>query len=229
MTEIEIPNRGQIRPHLLHLKFEVVGYGRQMSYRIECPHEGDGAGRPCAAWEECVSGDPRCTEHMPPPEPNVPEPQGKYSDGRMHYPEGTNPEHIRLWNEWEAANDQWNDDHPNGPHHPTDECWVQQFVAEGYEDGFELARTFDEQPIISPVKVHWENTGQIDDSYLVLHPWEDVHRLCPMCRNELPAKQHNVVPDHTINGMFCGGSGQSLAYGEIPRIGGAVEWRTTQS
>jgi hypothetical protein len=81
--------------------------------------------------------------------------------------------HIKAWAEYYEADDAWSDEHPNGAVHPTDECWLKDFVAEGYEDGFELDIEFDGQPVVSPIPVYWTNRGHFDDSFVELHPWEE--------------------------------------------------------
>lgn len=168
-------NMGQKKPHLLHVEFDVVGSYHMLKYRVECPNETESAdARSCASYVECTPSDPACKDHLRPEEPDVPEPQGKYRDGKMHYPEGTDPAHIKAWDDYERVLDEWNDEHPEGPYHPTDECWIKDYVAQGYEDGFELSDEFDGTPVVSPLKVYWTNRGQIDDSFVELHPWEEI-------------------------------------------------------
>lgn len=166
---------GQKKPHLLHVEFDIGGSFRILQYKIECPNESEGIARDCSSWVECSEGDAECVDHLPPKQPDVPEPDLKWRGGERVVPEDTDPAHVKAWDEYYEAHEDWYGEREHPGYHQTDECWLKDYVNEGYEDGFELSREFDGVPVASPLKVFWVNSGGgIDDSYVELYPWEEV-------------------------------------------------------
>lgn len=154
------------KPHLLHVRLNHLE-PEGVSYKITCPHDEEGAKRPCAVWMDCYHAEPRA--------PHIPEPPHTWIDGERVYTEGAaEAAEITTWQRFWQMYDLWAKEHEHGRvGHAKDECWIEQTVSEGsYDEDWELI-DFDDVDVAGPVEVAWDNTGGRDDAYLLLQPWTD--------------------------------------------------------
>lgn len=111
-------------------------------------------------------------KHSEPREPECDEPQYVLDEGTSEkiYGSDSSMEAIEAWASFYAACDEYEETHSSG-FHATDECWLKVTVAAfNLNDQWEL-KGFDNQLVVGPVPVDWDNAGSLDDSYLVIMPY----------------------------------------------------------
>jgi hypothetical protein len=95
------------------------------------------------------------------------------------YPGGTrwaagDPEVQQRWDEWEAADERWTEEHDDGPQHPTDHCWVEYMIAEGdYEPEYYLRSMPKGHVIDGPMQVQVGRVGYGEEAEPVFRLWDD--------------------------------------------------------
>lgn len=138
-------------PHLLTATLD-PDWRDGMRWSVQCPYEG--AGRPCALLEEC-------TKHPRPQSPGV---------GCTPM----DPEFQQRWDEWEAADERWWEDHDFGSWHPANQCWASHMIAEGdYEPEYYLRSMPKGHVINGPLRIQIGRIGNYEEAEPVFRLWDD--------------------------------------------------------
>lgn len=139
-------------PHLLTATLD-PDWHRAVRWSVQCPHEG--AGRPCALFEECI-------EH-PRPEP---------PDGVRGWA-SEDPETRQRYDVWVAEDDRWIDEHDSGPQHPVDQCWVDYMIREGESEPDYYLSRMAKGAINGPMRVQVGRIGYGEEAEPVFRLWND--------------------------------------------------------
>lgn len=157
---VTVKPRPRNDPHLMHVTLDAEG---EVSFHLECPHDG-AFGADCNPWFEC-------RVHSHPDEPSMPEPPYVDStDYTRMYLGGDGPnllEAIDAWEKYWKADELFDDLHQDSvgdPAHPEPGCWVRDFVSNmRCGDGWYFDESINDIPIISPLKVDYYDDGVSND------------------------------------------------------------------